>query len=152
MKIDQFQPYINDIIKFLKEIYNSGIGYTSVCMGLTAINTIVMLSGFPDISEHTLIKRFIKVPFNTKPSKPRYTYTWDINKVLSYIASLECNETLSNKIISQNLVILLLLVNCLSIQHMEADENSYTFIPIELQKHSRPSHCDMPKRFIVYKD
>ena len=39
----------------------------------------------------------------------------------------------------------------LSIQHMEADENSYTFIPIELQKHSRPSHQDIPIRFVAYK-
>ena len=118
-----------------------------------------MLPGFPDISEHPLIKRFIKGVFNTKPPKPRYTYTWDINKVLSYIANLGCNETLSDKILSQKLVILLLLVNglrintimSLSIQHMEADENSYTFIPIELQKHSRPSHQDIPIRFVAYK-
>ena len=121
-------------------------------MGRTALNTIVMLPGFPDISEHPLIKRFIKGVFNTKPPKPRYTYTWDINKVLSYIANLGCNETLSGKILSQKLVILLLLVNglwintimSLSIQHMEADENSNTFIPTELQKHSRPSHRDIP--------
>ena len=39
----------------------------------------------------------------------------------------------------------------LSIEHMEANENSYTFIPIELQKHSRPSHRDIPIRFIAYK-
>ena len=128
-------------------------------MGRTALNKIVTLPGFPDISEHPLIKRFIKGVFNTKPAKPRYTYTWDINKVLSYIANLGCNETLSDKILSQKLVILLLLVNglrintimSLSIQHMEADENSYTFIPIELQKHSRPSRRDIPIRFVAYK-
>ena len=40
-KIDAFQPHVNDIIEFLSEIYNSGIDYTSVCMGQTALNTIV---------------------------------------------------------------------------------------------------------------
>ena len=34
---------------------------------------------------------------------------------------------------------------------MEADENAHTFIPIELQKHSRPSHRDTPIRFVAYK-
>ena len=37
----------------------------------------------------------------------------------------------------------------LSIQHMEADGNSYTFIPIEVQKHPLPR--DIPIRFIAYK-
>ena len=39
----------------------------------------------------------------------------------------------------------------LSIQYMEEDENSYTFIPMELQKHSGPSHRDIPIRFAAYK-
>ena len=39
----------------------------------------------------------------------------------------------------------------LSMQHMEADENSYTFIPMELQENSRPSHQDIPIKFIAYK-
>ena len=60
-------------------------------MGQTALNTIVMLPWFPNIAEHPLIKRFIKGVFKTKPPKPRYTYTWDINKVLSYIANLGSN-------------------------------------------------------------
>ena len=67
--------------------------------------------------------------FNTK-TKPRYTFTWDINKALSYIASLGCNETYDK------------------IQHMEADENSCKFIPVELQKHCRPSHWDILIRFV----
>ena len=33
---------------------------------------------------------------------------------------------------------------------MEEDENSYTFISTELQKHSRPSHQTIPIRFIAY--
>ena len=38
----------------------------------------------------------------------------------------------------------------LSIQHMEADENSYLFIPVEQQRHSRPSYREMPSTFVAY--
>ena len=70
-----------------------------------------------------------------------------------------CIEILSDKILYQKLVTLLLLVNglrintimSLSIQYMEEDENSHTFIPMELQKHSRPSHRDIPITFAAYK-
>ena len=34
---------------------------------------------------------------------------------------------------------------------MKADKNSYTLIPIELEKLSRLSHWDIPIRFIAYK-
>ena len=80
---------------------------------------------------------YIKISNNQKiyqmcyPSKSRHTYTCDINKVLSCIASPGCNE------ISQKVLILLLLVNVLqiikimsfSIEHTEADENLYTIHP-----------------------
>ena len=96
--------------------------------------------------------------FNTKPPKARYTYTCDLNKILSYIASLGWNETLSDKTLSQNLVILLFLVNCLrlntitslSIQHMQADESSYTIIPAELQNYSRSTHWDISISLVAY--
>ena len=43
-------------------------------------------------NSNPLTKRFIKGVFNTKPPKPRYTYTWDINKVSSCIAILDKNS------------------------------------------------------------
>ena len=38
------------------------------------------------------------------------------------------------------------------IQHMEEDENLLTFIPAELQKHSRPSYRGIQIRFVAYKN
>ena len=35
---------------------------------------------------------------------------------------------------------------------MEIDENLQTFIPVELQKHSRPSHRGIQIRFVAYKN
>ena len=74
-KIDSFQPHVTEFIKFLTEIYNEGIGYKSVCIGRSSLNTIVTLPGFPDISKHPLIKKFTKGVSNTKPPKLKYTYT-----------------------------------------------------------------------------
>ena len=100
-------------------------------MGWTAPNTILTLQGFPNILKYPLLKKFIQGVFNIRLPTTRSTYAWNINKVFSYIATLGCNEILSDKILSQKLVILLLVVNSLqintikslSIQNMEADEN-----------------------------
>ena len=105
---DPFQTHVTDMIEFFTEIYNSGVSYTSICMGKITLNTILILLGFPNTSEHPLIKRCIKGVFKTKPPKPMYIYAWDINKALSYIASIGCNEILSDKILSQKPIFLLL--------------------------------------------
>ena len=113
--------------------------------------------GFPDISEHSLNQKIYQRCHQHK-NHPNQN-TLDINKVL-HRASLGCNETLSDKILSQKLVILLPLINSLRrntvmsflIKHMEEDENLLTFIPAELQKHSRPSYRGIQIRFVAYKN
>lgn len=107
-RVDPFQTHVPDIITFFTETYYSGVSYKSICMTRMTLNTVVILLGYPDVSGHPLIKRCIKVVFNTKPPKPMYIYAWDINKALSYIASIGCDEILSDKILSQKPVILLL--------------------------------------------
>ena len=98
------------------------VGYTSVCIGQTVL-TVVTLPGFPDISEHPLIKRFIKGVCKKITKTKRYTYTWDVNKVLPYIASLGCNERLSDKVLLQKLIINLLLVTGLRINVLTKTQN-----------------------------
>lgn len=44
-------------MEFFLEIYNSGVGYTSVFVGRTTLNTVMILLRFTDTSGHPLIKR-----------------------------------------------------------------------------------------------
>ena len=59
-----------DIITFLTNMFDKSLGYSSICTARSALNNYVSLPGYSDISEHNLIKRFIKGCFNKSPHNP----------------------------------------------------------------------------------
>ena len=49
--------------------------------------------GVPQLGENWLVSRFMKGIFHLRPPQPKYTKTWDVSKVLSYLKSLGPNDT-----------------------------------------------------------
>ena len=100
--INSFQPVIEDIVVFLTYLFERGLGYASICSARSALNNIIILPSYPDISEHPFIKQFVKGVFIVKPPTP--CCTWDIKKVLNYVNQLPVNEELSIKLLSEEIV------------------------------------------------
>ena len=67
------------------------------------------VEGVP-IGQHPLVTRLLKGVYNTRPPKPHYTETWDVDRVLNHLSSLGENSQLSLKQLSQKLVVLMALV------------------------------------------
>ena len=61
--------------------------------------------------KENFVKRFMKGMFQIKPSLPRYTYTWDANKVFSYFRSLPNIENLNLKHLLYKLSMVLMLLS-----------------------------------------
>ena len=59
------------------------------------------------IGQHPPVSRFLKGVFNSLPPSPRYSSTWDVDVVLSYLCSLPDNSELSFKALSYKLAMLL---------------------------------------------
>ena len=55
------------------------------------------------------MSRLMKVAFNKRPPLPKYTFTWDVSKVTSYITNPGDNGTMSLKLLSLKLLMLLAL-------------------------------------------
>ena len=139
-------------------MFERGLSYSSICTARSALNNFVSLPGYSDISEHNLIKRFIKGCFNMRPPQLRYAHTWDINQVLQYIHQMGQNFELNSKQLSLKLVMLLTLLNIQRVEtipsfnteKMFLDETSCTFLPDNLLKHSRPSYANKPVTYRAY--
>lgn len=79
-------------------------------------------------------QRFLKGVYEARPSNPRYTLTWDVNKVMNYLKSISTTEC-SLKDLTLKLVTLISLVSAqrgqtihyLSLENM-VSETSVTFI------------------------
>ena len=61
------------------------------------------------MGQHPLVTRLMKGVYNLRPLKPRYTYTWDVDMVIQYIAGMGDNASLPLKRLSQKLALLMAL-------------------------------------------
>ena len=52
------------------------------------------------VSQHPNISKLIKGAFNKRPPLPKYTFTWYVSKVTSYIIALGDNGIVSLKLFS----------------------------------------------------
>ena len=77
------------------------------------------IEGVP-IGQHPLVTRLLKGVYNTRPPKPRYTETWDVDGVLDHLTSLGENSQLSLKQLSQKLVVLMTLVQASRSSELQA--------------------------------
>ena len=158
--INSIQPTVNGFISFFSLLYHQGQGYRSICNAISALNNIIYLPEFSDISQHPLIRRFIKGIFNLRPPQPRYAEIWDVSIVFRFIDEWGYNEHLSLKQLTiKTATILLLLsrerINTLSsfdIENMIIDEHKCVFIPTKLLKHSRPCYVNKPVKFYVHEE
>ena len=156
--IDTFLVTISDVRACLTNMFEMGLGYSSICSARSALNCIVCLPGYSGITEHPVLKRFIKGVFNMRPPQPRYSHIWDINVVLNYISNMDPDYSLSLKQISLKLVTLLTLlaiqkvetVPSFTVDNMISTQNYCTFLPSKLLKHSRPSYINKPVTYRVF--
>ena len=96
---------------FLSSQFEAGLEYRALNVyhsGLSA--THPHIEGY-NVGEHPLVVQLLRGIFNSRPPTPRYTYTWDVSTVKSYLESLGPNEQLSLKHLSRKLAFLLAITS-----------------------------------------
>lgn len=63
------------------------------------------------VGEHPMVCQLLKGIFNSRPPQPRYSFTWDVSVVVQYIRGLGLNTSLSLKLLTQKLAMLLALTS-----------------------------------------
>jgi len=91
------------------EAFNEGLAYRSINVLRFAISsTHPSIDGY-SVGHHPYITRLLKGALNTRPPKPRYTHTWNVDIMVKYIVSLGKNSSLALTVISMKLVTLFAL-------------------------------------------
>ena len=90
--VNPFGPSAADVLNYLSEIYDRGLGYNSVAKARSALGNFISLPGFPHLADHPLIERLVKGVFNLRPPAPRYTYIWDSRLLITYLQTLKTSE------------------------------------------------------------
>ena len=134
------------VVNFLAELYHQEYQYQSLNAYRSAISSVhEKVDGVP-VGQHTFVSELLKGVFNSRPPLPRYTASWDVSKVTSYISCLGDNDKLPLPILSQKLVMLLSLTRptrAADLVQLDLARRQYlpegvAFSPSGLSKQSRP--------------
>ena len=100
------------------------------------------------MGQHPLVTWLLAGAFNSRPPQPRYTTTWDVHMVLSYLKGQGENKTLSLKDLTLKTVMLLALtrpsrladLHLLNVDLCQQSPEGVTFSSAGLTKQARPSN------------
>ena len=158
-KIGPFQPPIGLLLEYLLQEFKKekGRSYSSMNLLRSAISAIATIDNVP-AGRHPLVCRFMKAVFQLRPSLSRSRITWDPDLVLTYIAGLGPNDTLSTIQLARKLVMLMLLVSgqrgqalhVLDIRNMSVSPSRVSFRIGDLLKTSRPGDHFSEMSFDAY--
>lgn len=110
-KINPVSASLNDIINFLASEFLQGKQYRTLNVYRSAISITHPTIDSVQVGEHPMVCQLLKGIFNSRPPQPRYSFTWDVSVVVEYIRGLGLNTSLSLKLLTQKLAMLLALTS-----------------------------------------
>ena len=77
-----------NVLKFLSERFQLGANYGT----LNSFRSAISLISSDKIGEQMDISRFMRGAAKLRPSRPKYTVTWDVAIVLDFLVTLDCSK------------------------------------------------------------
>lgn len=131
-------------------MYEGGAGYSNINTARSFLSSFLEMVGTVNSVNSALVKRFMRGIYNLRPSLPRYSQTWDVSIVLQYLKTLTPVKTISLKLLSWKLVMLLALLTCqrtqtlhlIDVRNIQLTNDKVIIYIGDLLKHSKPGkHC-----------
>ncbi len=106
---DPFSGPITNVVNFLASLHEKGYQYNSVNSYRSAISSVhEKVEGY-SIGQHPMVTKLLKGVFHDRPPLPRYTSTWNVERVLTYLKKVGTNQELSLKQLTWKTTMLLAL-------------------------------------------
>ena len=133
---------IEDVVNFLAHLYTEGYQLNAYRSAISSMHSPI---NGQSIGQHPLVSRLLKGAFQSRPPLPRYTETWDVAMVLSYLDGHTLDENLSLKLLSQRTLMLLALsrpsrsadLSKLDLRGYRNSPEGAVFLPTALAKQSK---------------
>ena len=95
----QADPYNPPLTTVLVNLHERGLSNTTINTARSAISAITLSEDKNTIGCHPLVSRFIKGINKGSPPTPRYLSTWNVQLVLTYLASINPLDKLDLKML-----------------------------------------------------
>lgn len=136
---------MSEVANFLADLYEKGYQQRSINAYRSAIASAHDRVDGVSVGQHPTISRLMAGVANLRPPQPRYTSTWDVNKVLGHIEKKGENKDLSLKDLTLKTVMLLALtrptrsadLHGLNISLLRSSPEGITFLPSRPAKQTK---------------
>lgn len=154
--IDPFGASISDGVEFLAHLFhNSTLEYSALNTARSALSTIIPEQNGLTFGKQPIVKRLLKGIFRERPTLPKYTITFDVDKVFHHLLSLPMPDTVTLKELSFRVATLMCILSgqrsqtlaFLSLDVYHATEKKNIFPITNLLKQSRPGFHQEPLKF-----
>ena len=156
-EITPISASLSQFLEYLSWMYENKYEYRTINVHRSAISSVLPpLDGAP-IGQNFLVSKLMKGIYNKIPPQPRYQNIWDLDKVLSFIDTLDTDDNLSLKLLSKKLAFLLAVVapkrvseiSRLNTKFMKFTQNGVVF---ELPGLSKTQKTGKPKQIVYGKN
>ena len=138
---------VEDVANFLADLFKEGYLYRSLNSYRSAISALYSKVDGYSVGQHPLITRMLKGVFNERPPVAKYSAFWDVGMVQKYLKGLGTDDTLSLRLLTIKLVMLMALtrparsvdLSKLDIGARSFSQAGVTFKALHLSKQSRAS-------------
>ena len=133
------------MVNLLAHLHGEGCQYRSLDSYGSAIASMHAPIDGVSIGQHSLVSRLLRGAFRSCPPLPRYTNTWDVNIMLTYLNGHEVRQDISLKQLTLHTVMLLALTRPsrstdlakLNLTGYRNTQEGAVFLPTALAKQSR---------------
>ena len=155
---DMLSPPLPLALSFLSALHKSGLSYNSINTTRSVPSSILSWNDHQiPFGQLPIVKRFMKGVFESRPALPRYSSTWNVKDVITYIQKQANITLLTLKDLSHRVAFLLCLLSgqrCQTISKLSIDdvfiENlKITFVVTEILKHTSPGKHQQPLIFLA---
>ena len=91
-------------------MFDKGYANSTINSAKCAEATIVRIPPYNLLNKHPMISKYMTGVFNLKPPKPKSNFVWDVDILFRYFEQQDDNNSLSDKLLTQKPLILLLLL------------------------------------------
>ena len=108
-KTDPFGCSLALILQFLTDQFKQGREYNTIAGYRSAISAFHLPIAGCKVGVHPQVSALLKGIYNKNPPRPRYSFIWDVDKVLHYLDNMPCDDNLNN--LTHKLTMLLALTS-----------------------------------------
>ena len=157
-QIDPIRCDVNLIANFLAVMFHEGYEYSTINCHRSAISAYHAPINSISVGEHPRICSLMTGVFNLRPTKPCFTFIWDVQKVIDHLNYFPKNEDLPVRSLTHKLTMLLALTSAsrgseichLNINHMVKTHNSYIFTYEKLTKTRRRGTAPLSVEYVQF--